>query len=377
MFATSESSPGGEASAFPAAVATAGDQGSAAGMLVAAHGDNPFPRIIGSNPRLRQVLNLAARVAPTPASVLITGETGTGKELVAQGLHALSPRRGGPFVCVNCGAIPLGIAEAELFGHERGAFTGAVESRPGRFEVAHGGTIFLDEIAELPPELQVKLLRVLQEREVQRVGSHRTRKIDVRIIAATNRNLDEELRTGRFREDLYYRIATVAVELPALRERSDDVPVLAAYLLGRACREFGMQALGFSAAAVEALCRHAWPGNVRELRNVVERALLLSEDEIIGVDHLPSVFAKAPRFEVNGSLGASMRFEKRQRVEAALRQTNGNRAAASRLLCMSRSNFNRLLRTLGVGAAALLRPPAAPRPVAAPARDVGLYAKTA
>jgi len=250
-----------------------------------------------------------ARVAPTSASVLITGETGTGKELVAQGVHALSPRHAGPFVCVNCGAIPSGIAEAALFGHERGAFTGAIESRSGHFEAAHGGTIFLDELAELTPELQVKLLRVLQEREVQRVGSHKSRLIDVRVVAATNRNLTEALRTGRFREDLYYRIATVEVELPALRERSDDVPALAMHLLGRACREFGRPVRGFTPAAVEALCRHSWPGNVRELRNVIERAVLLTEGDLIDVEQLPSVLGKAPRIELNGSLGASIRIE--------------------------------------------------------------------
>lgn len=309
-----------------------------------------FPRIVGNNPRLRRVLDIAARVARTSASVLIYGETGTGKELVAQGIHTLSPRRNGPFVCVNCGAIPSSLAEAALFGHERGAFTGAVESRTGHFEAAHGGTIFLDELAELSVDLQVKLLRVLQEREVQRIGSPRPRSVDVRIVAATNRNLQEALYSGRLREDLYYRIATIEVELPALRERSDDVPLLARHLLARACREFDKQVYGFTPSALEALCRHPWPGNIRELRNVIERGVLLTESSTLDTEHLPGVTGKIPRAEIPGSLGAGLRMEKRQRVESALRQTNGNRTAAARLLCMSRSNLNRLMNSLGIAA---------------------------
>ncbi len=311
-----------------------------------------FPRIVGNSPKLHRVLDMAARVASTSVPVLIHGETGTGKELVAHGIHALSPRRNGPLISVNCGAIPSSLAEAALFGHERGAFTGAVESRTGHFEAAHGGTIFLDELAELSPELQVKLLRVLQEREVQRIGNPRPTAVDVRIVAATNRNPQEALRSGRLREDLYYRIATMEVELPPLRDRSDDVPILAQHLLARACCEFGKQVEGFTPAALDALCRHPWPGNIRELRNVIERAVVLAESNTLDTEHLPSVTAKPPRMESPGSLGANLRLEKRQMVEAALRQTNGNRAAAARLLCMSRSNLNRLIHSLGIAAAA-------------------------
>jgi len=277
-----------------------------------------FPRILGANRNLRQVLDVAARVATTSATVLITGETGTGKELVAQGIHALSKRSAGPLICVNCGAIPTGLAEAELFGHERGAFTGAIDARAGRFESAHGGTIFLDEVGELPLDLQVKLLRVLQEREVQRVGSVRPRRVDVRIIAATNRRLSDEMRDGRFREDLYYRVATVEIELPSLRQRRDDLPVLAAHLLDRACHEFGRDLKGFTAEALAALCRYSWPGNVRELRNVIERAVLLADGDWIDAEDLPSVLPRQKRREFAGSLEATLRFEKRHLVEAAL-----------------------------------------------------------
>jgi transcriptional regulator with GAF, ATPase, and Fis domain len=307
-----------------------------------------FKEIIGSSPALQHVLSLIDKTAPTDTSILVTGETGTGKELIARAIHDLSPRRNGSLVSVNCPAIPVGLAESELFGYERGAFTGAVEARPGRFELADGGTIFLDEIGELSLELQAKLLRVLQEREVQRIGSRKLRKIDVRIVAATNRDLKAEMRRGRFREDLFYRVAGIELRVPSLRERSEDIPVLASFFLERASRKYQKPVTGFTSEALSALSRYNWPGNIRELEHVVERGVLLCSGTVIRPEYLSELAVSARRDNGPASLRVTMRAEKLRHVEAALAQTGGNRAAAARLLGMSPSNLSRLIKSLGL-----------------------------
>ncbi len=301
-----------------------------------------FAEIIGSSGALQRVLALVERAAPSDASVLIAGETGTGKELIARALHELSPRRAGPLISINCSAIPRSLAESELFGHERGAFTDAVSEQPGKFELADHGTIFLDEIADLPLELQAKLLRVLQERVVERIGGRALRRLDLRVVAATNHDLQADMRAGRFREDLYYRLATVVVQLPPLRERVEDIPILASYFLQRAAAAPQRAITGFTPEAMDALCRYRWPGNIRELQNVVERAALICTDETIRPQHLSDIAKGRPR-----SLGSAIRDEKRRRVEQALAQTGGNQAAAARLLGMRPSNLARLMKTVG------------------------------
>lgn len=240
--------------------------------------DNPgFNGIVGNHHLLLSALDLAAQVAPYNTSVLLLGESGTGKEKVAQSIHRLSPRKSGPFIKVNCAAIPPTLIESELFGHEKGAFTGATEKRKGKFELAHNGTIFLDEIGELPLNMQVKLLRVLQEREIEYVGGSSPVKVDVRIVAATNRNLEKEVAERNFRLDLYYRLNVFPITLPALRERRNDIEALAFYFAGRFCREFNKQLIGFSAAMISEMMNYDWPGNIRELENVIEQAVILND----------------------------------------------------------------------------------------------------
>ena len=247
--------------------------------------------IVGTSPAMRSVLEQIDRVAPTDSTVLVGGETGTGKELVAKAIHERSRRAAGPLVKVNCGAISAGLVESELFGHEKGAFTGAVDRRVGRFELADGGTLFLDEIGELPPETQVKLLRVLQEQEFERVGSSQPIRVDVRIVAATHRDLAQDVEAGRFRADLYYRLQVFPIHLPALQERLGDVPLIAGCVLPRIAERIGKHFDGLSEAAVERLMSYAWPGNVRELLNVLERAAILSPEPLLEVD---AAFAAAP-----------------------------------------------------------------------------------
>lgn len=244
--------------------------------------------IIGKSPALQDVFKILGKVAPTDSTVLITGESGTGKELLVRALHANSLRRESPFVPINCGAIPRELLESELFGHEKGAFTHAVRTRPGRFELANGGTIFLDEIGELDLPLQVKILRVIQEREYERVGGTTIRKADVRIVAATNRNLEVEVAEGRFREDLYYRLNVIPLQLPPLRERGEDVLLLADYFIQRFCERKSRAPLILADKTKDVLLAYSWPGNVRELENFMERMSILCEGKSIDLDDLPT-----------------------------------------------------------------------------------------
>jgi transcriptional regulator with PAS, ATPase and Fis domain len=240
-----------------------------------------FGTLIGSCPGMQRVYRRVEKVAPTDASVLVQGETGSGKELIAREIHRRSTRSRGPFVAINCGAIPENLLESELFGHVRGAFTGAVANTPGKFQAANGGTLFLDEIGELPLNLQVKLLRALQEKQVQRVGAPRPEPVDLRVVAATNKNLADEVAAGTFREDLYYRLNVILIALPPLRERGDDIVLLASFLLKRFATELGSKVQGFTAEARQALCKHAWPGNIRELENRLKRAVIFADGPLV------------------------------------------------------------------------------------------------
>ncbi|HTU17169.1 MAG TPA: sigma 54-interacting transcriptional regulator [Gemmataceae bacterium] len=251
-----------------------------------------FEEIVGQSPALLEALEKVNRVAKTDASVLITGETGTGKELIARAIHSASRRHDKPLIKLNCAALPSGLVESELFGHEKGAFSGAISRREGRFELANGGTIFLDEIGEVPLEVQVKLLRVLQEREFERVGGTQPIKVDVRVIAATNRDLLKSIREGKFREDLYYRLNVFPIALPPLRKREGDVPLLVQFLVARFAARVGVRIESIGRATMERLKRYFWPGNIRELENVIERAIILSNGLTLEID--PEVFATAP-----------------------------------------------------------------------------------
>ncbi len=234
------------------------------------------------NPQMRKIYELAKKVAPSSSTVLLLGESGTGKEVLAKYIHFCSQRKG-PFVAINCAAIPEELLEAELFGYEKGAFTGAIKSKPGKFEIANGGTIFLDEIGDLSPKLQAKLLRALQEKQIERLGSDHPIKIEVRIIAATNKNLEKEVKSGRFREDLFFRLNVIPIKLPPLRERKEDIPLLAQFFLKKICEREGIEEKTFSSSAIETLINYSWPGNIRELENLIERAIILSENNIIDV----------------------------------------------------------------------------------------------
>jgi two-component system NtrC family response regulator len=250
-------------------------------------GKYQFGNIIGKSAPMQRIFELIEKVAPTKATVLITGDSGTGKELIARAIHYNSPRKDLPFISVNCGALPETLLESELFGHEKGAFSGAVSQRKGRFELAHEGTFFLDEISEMSPPLQVKLLRILQEMEFERVGGSQTLKVDVRVVAASNLNLKEEAANGRFRSDLYYRLNVVHVHLPALRERKDDLPLLVNHFLAKYAKEAMRESIAMSPGAMERILDYHWPGNVRELENAIERAIILSNGKEIEVKDLP------------------------------------------------------------------------------------------
>jgi len=305
--------------------------------------------IIGDSGRMQEVLSLVRRVAPSDATVLIRGESGTGKELIANALHYASPRAAGPLVKVNCAALAESLLEAELFGHEKGAFTGAVGSRKGRFELADGGSIFLDEIGDLPPHLQVKLLRVLQEREFERVGSSRPIKVDVRLFAATHRNLEALVREGRFREDLYYRINVVTIMLPPLRERREDLPPLIEHFLLAFAGKNGKTVRGLTRGAREALLRYDYPGNIRELENLMERAVVLTRDDVIGVEDLPlSLEAAAPGSGEEAGLIASVEGLERRMIREALAKADGTQTRAAELLGISERVLRYKLRKYGL-----------------------------
>lgn len=248
------------------------------------HNSSICDEIIGTSAALQKVLSLVSKVAPTDASVLVTGETGTGKELVARAIHRRSRRASSPFVSVNCAAIPRGLIASELFGHEKGSFTGAVQRRLGRFELAEGGTILLDEVGELPPETQIALLRVLQEHEFERVGGTRSIPANVRVVAATNGNLREAIASGTFRSDLFYRLDVFPIKLPPLRERPEDIPLLVEYFIHRCAKNVGKNIRGINKKSLELLQRYAWPGNIRELQSVIERSVIVCETENFSVD---------------------------------------------------------------------------------------------
>jgi formate hydrogenlyase transcriptional activator len=319
-----------------------------------------FAQIIGNSPSLRKVLKRVETVAPTDSTVLIYGETGTGKELIARAIHDLSPRRAKPFVKLNCAAIPTGLLESELFGHEKGAFTGAISQRIGRFEVADGGTIFLDEIGEIPLELQTKLLRVLQEREFERLGSSHTIRTDARLIAATNRDLEAMVSEQKFRSDLFFRLDVFPVHVPALRERDGDIPLLVRHFTQQFSTRMKKAVETIPSAAMDALCRYHWPGNIRELQNVIERAVIISAGPALSVDVADLKFPKtshseeravAAKSEANGALHNVLEKTERQQILQALKHCNwvvaGPNGAAVRL-GMNRSTLQLRIRKLGI-----------------------------
>jgi Nif-specific regulatory protein len=306
--------------------------------------------IIGTGNALRQVYEMLLQVAPSDATVMITGESGTGKELVAAELHRLSKRAAQPLVKINCAALPESIIESELFGHERGAFTGAVAQRKGRFELAHRGTILLDEIGELPPQIQVKLLRVLQEREVERVGGSGAIKVDVRLIAATNRNLEEEVKAGRFREDLYYRLNVFPLHIPPLRERKSDIVLLADHFVEKYAEKNGKLIKRISTPAIDLLTSYSWPGNVRELENCIERAVILSTDRVIHSYNLPPSLqsAASTNTEPTTTLEAALSRLEKELIVEALKLAGGSMAAAARRLGITERQMGLRVRRYGI-----------------------------
>jgi DNA-binding NtrC family response regulator len=304
--------------------------------------------MVAGSPGMKSVLELVAKVAPTNSTVLIRGESGTGKELIARALHEGSRRKSGPFIKVVCAALPETLIESELFGYERGAFTGAATLKPGRFELAEGGSLFLDEIGDLTPPTQVKLLRVLQDRQFERLGGTQTLKCDVRILCATHRDLESLVKQGTFREDLFYRINVLPVKLPPLRDRADDLPALAAKLVTRFAREHG-KSVSLSTGAVDALRTHSWPGNVRELQNLLERLVILASGTIQEAE-VRSALGQAPT--AGGTPGTSLDSQRAEAEKAAvvqaLKQTGGNRTRAAKILGVSRRTLHNKLRDYGI-----------------------------
>ncbi len=308
--------------------------------------------LLGRSDAMRELVEMVDTVAPTEATVLVSGESGTGKELVARAIQAASTRRDKPFVTINCAALAENLLESELFGHEKGAFTGADRRREGRFVQAHGGTLFLDEIGEMPLSLQAKLLRVLQQGEVQRVGCDETIKVDVRVIAATNRVLADEVAAGRFREDLFYRLNVIGLEVPPLRARREDIPLLASTFLERHAAANRKTIKGFTPQAMDAMLRYGWPGNVRELENAVERAVILSGGEYVAERALPLAVQNAPVPDADGeelALGSmSLEDVERKAIEATLRETEDNKSEAARRLGITRATLHSKLKKYGL-----------------------------
>jgi two-component system, NtrC family, response regulator AtoC len=334
------------------------------------HGEFDFGNIIGDSAPLREVLEKVEQVAPTNSTVLLRGETGTGKEVVAHAIHINSPREEKPFVRVNCAALAPGVLESELFGHEKGSFTGALARRPGRFELADGGTLFLDEVGDLPMEVQIKLLRTLQEREFERVGGAETIKVDVRLISATNRNLETMIEEGEFRKDLYYRLNVFPIHLPPLRDRPDDLAPLVSHFIAKFSRQMGVVASPASSEALSKLREYAWPGNVRELENIIERAMILSKGTPLNATHLdfgrrvstqaPTVSAAPAPTPTHGtgpqpvladdgkSLAERLLDSERKEIIAAVEKSRGNIASAARTLGINRSTLYYRLRKHGL-----------------------------
>jgi DNA-binding NtrC family response regulator len=312
-------------------------------------------RFIGESPQIQHILKQVNIIAPTSMTVIIHGESGTGKELIANMIHQVSPRKENPCIPIDCGAIPETLIESELFGYEKGAFTGADARKKGKFEQAEGGTLFLDEVINLPENAQVKLLRVIQERTLQHVGGRKNIPINVRIIAATNKDLSNEIKQGTFREDLFHRLNEFSISLPPLRERKEDIPILSKYFLDEANREFGKNIKGFSAETMKLFFRYPWTGNVRELRNEIRKAVLLSETDQIKLGHLSMNFVE-PQDEISGIriLDNETTFEdiiktvEKQLIQRALEETGGNKAQAAKILHINRKRLYRKMESLGM-----------------------------
>ncbi|AJF06007.1 sigma-54-dependent transcriptional regulator [Geoalkalibacter subterraneus] len=322
-------------------------------------GKYKFDNIIGNSLPMQQVFSRLERIVNTESTILILGESGTGKELVAKAIHYNSPRKDKPFVAINCGAIPADLLESELFGHAKGAFTGAVSEKAGKFEAADKGTIFLDEIGTMPMHLQMKLLRVLQEQEIERIGTTRKVKLNVRVVSATNADLEDQVKKGQFREDLYYRLNVIPIELPPLRERREDIALLARNFLQKFCQEMDRSLMSISPAAMTALENYAWPGNVRELENLIERTVALTDSEIIEPQDLPpyigeasgtdSVLASAPRVTESGvNMPEIIGNIERTMIQEALELSNGVKARAANLLSINRTTLVEKIKRLKI-----------------------------
>ncbi|HWV94587.1 MAG TPA: sigma-54 dependent transcriptional regulator [Vicinamibacterales bacterium] len=320
------------------------------------------PRIIGEDGKLRQVSQQLHRAAATDATVLLEGESGTGKELFARALHALSPRADGPFVAINCAAIPESLLESELFGYEKGAFTGATQRKPGRFELAHRGTLFLDEIGDLPLALQAKILRALEEKQFERVGGTQSLHVDARVVAATNRNLKQRVNERQFREDLYFRLSVFPIEIPPLRERGDDVLILARHFVDKFCKDLNKKLLMLAPTALNDLKAYPWPGNVRELQNCIERAVILADGDAIHQRHLNLSFRSAPsgqvqtdpwdQIDLSGTMTDAIRRVsgevERRKIEIALQEYGGNKAQAAHALQLGFKALMQKIKAYGI-----------------------------
>ncbi len=311
-----------------------------------------FDSMISHSSVMENVLNTAGRVASSKATVLIRGESGTGKELIAKAIHFASTRKDKPFVIVNVASLSENLLESELFGHEKGSYTGAINQRIGRFEEADGGTIFIDEVGDIPLPIQVKLLRTIQFGEYQRIGSNQTEKTDVRFIAATHRNLEEMMQSGLFREDLFYRLNVVAIQLPALRQRKDDIPILVEHFIKLYSTELGKELKGISREALDQLIKYSFPGNIRELENVIQRAVVLSRDDIITTNDLPQLFEikdaqkKFDPYNLDDSYENKMKEFELTMINEAIKRTNGNKSAAARILGISERHLRSRLERL-------------------------------
>jgi two-component system, NtrC family, response regulator AtoC len=312
-----------------------------------------FTNLIGSSPAFRAVITAIGEVCESKATVLVTGESGTGKEMVARAIHFNSSRKSGPFVALNCAAIPEGLLESELFGHVKGAFTGAVANRSGRFAQAHGGTLFLDEIGDMPIATQAKILRVLQERSFEPVGSTQTREVDVRLLAATNKGLQEEVRERRFREDLYYRLNVFPIALPPLRERIEDIPALAEHFIEQIGANIGKRINGFTPAAIKAMGDYEWPGNIRELQNCIERSIIVAKNPLVDVGDLPRYLfqqreERADSGRIPSALDEELERIERRFIVAALQKTHGIQVKAADLLGITERSLWHRIKKLGI-----------------------------